>query len=326
MATNTAPGTAAWASFSPMNPTTTQHDFRFPRRPDHLAADRYGSDLNNAASPAHSKASSDLRSSLQELRLDISSTYDSVQDRLNQFEAFPSGKHGRGSHFNDIQEMQREDPLAIQVWKFYARTKLLLPDQQRMENLSWRMMHGTLIRRRHEQLSKYVLLNFLLGNVPRRALTACSFFHRRERPGLTRNISNNAPSGIAQQLRKSSEQDYASQAELMNIDDFIFPDSAATPLASHAEIPVAPHHDGEDMQGVTTSHSHSSAIPIKSRKDPQQRFTPQSVPFPPRHQGEFNYVTRHHRKTSIDDRRVSSISYALTLNGFDALAFPSHIQ
>ncbi|CAI4211123.1 unnamed protein product [Parascedosporium putredinis] len=81
-----------------------------------------------------------------------------------------------------------------------------------MENLTWRMMHGALMRRRHEQL------------------------RRRERPALMRNPSNNAPSGIAQQLQKSSEQEYSSQSELMNLDDFIFSDSAATPLASQGDI------------------------------------------------------------------------------------------
>ncbi|CAE6369262.1 unnamed protein product [Rhizoctonia solani] len=33
-----------------------------------------------------------------------------------------------------------EHPLATQVWKMYAKTKASLPHQQRMENLTWRMM------------------------------------------------------------------------------------------------------------------------------------------------------------------------------------------
>ncbi|KAH7335898.1 hypothetical protein B0J17DRAFT_668319 [Rhizoctonia solani] len=39
------------------------------------------------------------------------------------------GDGGRGEH-----------PLAAQVWKMYAKTKAGLPHQQRMENLTWRMM------------------------------------------------------------------------------------------------------------------------------------------------------------------------------------------
>lgn len=279
MAANTSPGAASWTSFTSMNPTTTQHDFRFPRRPEYLGVDRYTPHLhNNVASPAHSKASSELRSSLQDLKLDISSTYETAQERLLRDDTLSPDRQGRDSRGAGLHQM-REDPLAIQVWKFYARTKQLLPDQQRMENLTWRMMHGALMRRRHEQL------------------------RRRERPALMRNPSNNAPSGIAQQLQKSSEQEYSSQSELMNLDDFIFSDSAATPLASQGDISLVSGRDC-DMQGVAPSHANASAIPIKSRKDAQQRFAPQSVPFPPRHPGEFNYVTRHHRKTSIDDRRT----------------------
>ena len=36
--------------------------------------------------------------------------------------------------------MQKEDPLATQVWKLYARTKATLPHAHRMENITWRMM------------------------------------------------------------------------------------------------------------------------------------------------------------------------------------------
>ena len=45
------------------------------------------------------------------------------------------------------EELQREDPLATQVWRLYARTKANLPHAQRMENLTWRMM-GMALRRK----------------------------------------------------------------------------------------------------------------------------------------------------------------------------------
>lgn len=47
--------------------------------------------------------------------------------------------------------MARDDPLATQVWKMYARTKAGLPHAQRMENLTWRMMALALRRRREEE-------------------------------------------------------------------------------------------------------------------------------------------------------------------------------
>ncbi|KNZ80519.1 PH and SEC7 domain-containing protein C11E3.11c [Termitomyces sp. J132] len=40
----------------------------------------------------------------------------------------------------DPAQLAKEDPLATQVWKMYARTKATLPHAQRMENLTWRMM------------------------------------------------------------------------------------------------------------------------------------------------------------------------------------------
>ena len=82
----------------------------------------------------------------------------------------------------------------------------------------------------------------------------------------------------------------------MNLDDFIFSENMGTP-AGFMSPPSADRH-GEEASG----------IPIKSRKNASINFVPQSVPH---HQqraedNEFNYVQRHHRKTSIDERRVSA--------------------
>jgi GATA-binding protein len=92
----------------------------------------------------------------------------------------------------------------------------------------------------------------------------------------------------------------------MNLDDFIFSDNISTP-AGIATSP-SPENHKKDME--KSSHTVASAIPIKIRKEPPQpQFTiPQSVPVPhhaPRSNEEFNYVQRHVRKTSIDERRVS---------------------
>ena len=45
------------------------------------------------------------------------------------------------------EDAARKDPLAAQVWKAYARARETLPNGQRMENLTWRMMHLTLKKR-----------------------------------------------------------------------------------------------------------------------------------------------------------------------------------
>lgn len=93
----------------------------------------------------------------------------------------------------------------------------------------------------------------------------------------------------------------------MNLDDLIVPDSIAPPTGfSDSPSPDAPKHL-EDKPLRT----HISAIPIKHRQASLPHFVPQSVPVPahaPNAQHEFGYITRHHRKTSIDERRVSFLS------------------
>ncbi|KAI0320784.1 hypothetical protein OF83DRAFT_1103200 [Amylostereum chailletii] len=51
----------------------------------------------------------------------------------------------------DTDKLAKEDPLAAQVWKMYARTKANLPHAQRMENLTWRMMALALKKKKDEE-------------------------------------------------------------------------------------------------------------------------------------------------------------------------------
>jgi len=52
---------------------------------------------------------------------------------------------------NDPEKMAKEDPLAAQVWRMYAKTRATLPHAQRMENLTWRMMAVTLKKQKDEE-------------------------------------------------------------------------------------------------------------------------------------------------------------------------------
>lgn len=52
--------------------------------------------------------------------------------------------------------MAKEDPLAAQVWKMYARTKSTQPHAHRMENLTWRMMALALKKKKEEEERKSV--------------------------------------------------------------------------------------------------------------------------------------------------------------------------
>jgi GATA-binding protein, other eukaryote len=277
-----------------MNPTSTEHDYRFPRRPVKGAVATGKHARGDAAVPrsAAGFGTTGMRASLPPLNLE----HDLA--KLSRIQVFDNLRSGAASSTQSVDEMQRQDPLAAQVWRFFSKTKQALPNQQRMENLTWRMMHSSLRSRQTGPSSRCVSLRLWRDAVP--VAQFCSdMTSRPARPSVV-----NTPSGIAQ-LRKSSEKNVL-QPEPMHLDDLIDAKNVATP--DHAS-PAG----GLKNEPAESAHAVTSAIPIsKSRKDAvAQRFNPHSVPIPP-HQREFGYVTRHHRKTSIDDRRVSE---ALSVTG-----------
>ncbi|KAA6413843.1 MAG: putative nitrogen regulatory areA [Lasallia pustulata] len=207
--------------------------------------------------------------------LDLSTEHKLARKELLRDAFFPNWKDDASSaDLEHPDEMQRKDPLATQIWKLYSKTKTQLPNQERMENLTWRMMAMSLKRKEREQAKL-----------------------------LSRKSANtSAPSGIAQ-LRKSVDQSSAPSSDSMNLDDFIFPSSIASPSdASASPLP-------EDQPSMSGS-SIATAIPIKMRKEMQDQqhpnFPPASAPLPPQagqRNHEFDYVQRRIRKTSIDERR-----------------------
>lgn len=147
-----------------MDPTTTEHDWRFPRRPDshrtpdHMFGDgSHGRDQNhddgNGAPPAPITNGVDAVSNNNVLG---SALFPSLDN------AVPIDSAGQ------LQQLQHEDPLAAQVWKFFSKTKQQLPNQQRMENLTWRMMALNMRRRKeqqeHEQI-RYLLIFLKLSKI-----------------------------------------------------------------------------------------------------------------------------------------------------------------
>jgi GATA-binding protein len=125
-------------------------------------------------------------------------------------------------------------------------------------------------------------------------------------PASAAAAARSAPSGIAQ-LRQSVDQHRQTpQPDAMNLDDFIFPSSVGSP----AGLPESPSNE--------TKASNASAPAIPIRKPTQSHDQNLSLarasapPVPPlvTREYEFGYVQRHVRKTSIDERRVSSLSLA----------------
>ncbi|KFY44433.1 hypothetical protein V494_01479, partial [Pseudogymnoascus sp. VKM F-4513 (FW-928)] len=204
---------------------------------------------------------------------------------------FPTWKDGASgaAELDSPDEMQRRDPLATQIWRLYSKTKKQLPNQERMENLTWRMMAMSLRKRRQEEeaaAARWVLSGGEGVDAPN-----CGSENVRRTDGVYREEEQakaSAPSGIAQ-LRNSMVQGDESP-DNMSIDEFIFSNMASPTDMSPPDL-------RDNMQNAV-----ASAIPIKMRKEPVAAFAPQSVPVT-QHQDEFSYVQRHVRKTSIDERR-----------------------
>ncbi|KAL2269514.1 hypothetical protein VTJ83DRAFT_1698 [Remersonia thermophila] len=338
MAATTSNPFAVSSPLSPMHPTITEHDFRFPRRPGGASAttvprkpDRFDLTLSTSSSsaqlvagtarPTMSWAASKpavapgvaagspaatgsavaagratpkpgaASSALHDLRLDPLLTQGGAHPDFLRTSALPSFQQSVARENRELEEMQKQDPLATQIWRFYTKTKQRLPAQERMENLTWRMMHLTLRR------------NCVAGDTAKSS-------------SRVSGASTNAPSGIAQ-LRKSSSEQTAPPpppppADPMNLDDFINNDNVGTP----AGLAMTPTPTPDTMRQSDDASAHTTAtaaaIPIKPRKEPlqqqqqqqqQQHLGPQSVPAAvhQRPQNEFGFLPRHTRKTSIDE-------------------------
>ncbi|KAL8723129.1 MAG: hypothetical protein Q9225_000533 [Loekoesia sp. 1 TL-2023] len=166
------------------------------------------------------------------------------------------------------EEMQKKDPLGTQIWKLYSRTKSQLPNQERMENLTWRMMAMNLKRK------------------------------EQERARMSQQKTS-APSGIAK-LRQSQDLTNSPDSDPMNLDDYIVPSSVASPTGVTIPSPPTDHT-------AAPSNAVAAAIPIKNRKESDQIPHPNFAPSAPSHDRsrtkEFEYVQRRVRKTSIDETR-----------------------
>ncbi|ODQ56253.1 hypothetical protein SAICODRAFT_4441 [Saitoella complicata NRRL Y-17804] len=57
----------------------------------------------------------------------------------------------QGGATEEEMAMAKEDPLAAQVWRMYAKAKTALPNSARMENLTWRMMAMNLRKKKEAE-------------------------------------------------------------------------------------------------------------------------------------------------------------------------------
>ncbi|KAF2447140.1 hypothetical protein P171DRAFT_356135 [Karstenula rhodostoma CBS 690.94] len=241
---------------------------------------------------------------------------------------FPALKNdAHSAHMESPEEMQRNDPLGTQIWKLYSKTRTQLPNAERMENLTWRMMAMSMRRAERERNRGYGCRNVHLAESPQHpprsldvvdaadeAPPARSQAEREQmRPAPMaappRPQLKSAPSGIAQQLRRSVDQQAhappPADPNAMNLDDFIQPSSVGSP----AGLPPSPR-SSQEMRASAAAAT-KAAIPIRKANQHHEQdlslahASAPSVP-PALHRdrdNEFGYVQRRVRKTSIDERR-----------------------
>lgn len=173
-----------------MSPTSTEHDFRFPRRPADSGPGDIKPEQSERSAPARTnkstgtasiianggpsnthrantntstsrpKNTTEMRGSLKEVRFDLSKTLDNARGTLSKTDAFAGFQDGIAGMSTSPDDLGKEDPLAAQVWRFFSKTKQNLPNQERMENLTWRMMHASLRKQQlaNDESSRYGFL------------------------------------------------------------------------------------------------------------------------------------------------------------------------
>jgi GATA-binding protein, other eukaryote len=114
-------------------------------------------DQLHQSSQAESQRLNTLKEGATNAKLDLSPTDAIARNELLRGSFFPDWKDDSSSNadIDSPREMQKKDPLATQIWKLYSRTKNQLPNQERMENLTWRMMALTL--KRKQEAARFVM-------------------------------------------------------------------------------------------------------------------------------------------------------------------------
>ncbi|KAL4770801.1 nitrogen regulatory protein area [Aspergillus nidulans var. acristatus] len=245
----------------------TSHDFADPDR---------SSVARNANRPSRRFAAPPQLS--DDFSLESPTDSAQVHDNLLQDSLFPEWKANSPRGVDSPDEMQKKDPLATQIWKLYSRTKAQLPNQERMENLTWRMMALSLRRQERERAQQQARASSQKSPVP--GMSGIAQLRLSDR-------SSNTPTTAADTV-----------SDAMNLDDFI--------------IPFSPS-DHPSPSTTKASEATTGAIPIKARRDQSaSEATPVPASFPhpaqdQRRESEFGYVPRRVRKTSIDERQFFNL-------------------
>lgn len=267
-------------------------------------------DLSHIAASNTKSKNNDVQSS----NLDLSTPDSLARDELLRNSTFADwDDHDNASTaLDNPDELQKQDPLGTQIWKLYSRTKSRLPNQERMENLTWRMMAMNLRRREQQMQAQAAYEKKTQPGSDLRQAGADSLPSAKQTK-LKSPPPVSGPSGIAQQLRRSIDQPVELEltSEPMNLDDFIVPSSIASPAGITSPAPNEGLIQNKAPQGsanirITPRNKRSVQIPMNL---PPSSMPQSSVAL--NRSSEFDYVQRRVRKTSIDERRGVSFDHLI---------------
>ncbi|RKF56705.1 Nitrogen regulatory protein areA [Erysiphe neolycopersici] len=263
-----------------METLATEHDFRFPRRPIHtndtIASSSPHGTISDFEVGNHNYGTSETVLGPDHLKMLNSAA--EIKTRVKMLHGtFPNWKGNPTSvDFGPTGELCKKDSLTAQILGLYTDTKLNLPNQERMKNLTWRMMSMSLQKTRSQS-------------------------------SASSSMSSSVSSGIAQ-LRQSAFQNASTSdsahgpSNTMVVDDLLENDMTFSNSNMNSfSFSLEPDHGETDERSSNTA---ACAIPIKATAASVRWPCHQSVQTPrisPRSKQEFGYVNRHVRKTSIDE-------------------------
>ena len=142
--------------------SNTKSSPRHVRFPD----DQHRDSVSGASSAIASLTSQSTLETLS-TRLDLSPTEKDARKGLLRESFFGHWKDD-ASHIeaDTPEEMQKNDPLGTQIWKLYHKTKGQLPNSERLENLTWRMMSMNLRRKQLAESQRYTKVVFYVQHWP----------------------------------------------------------------------------------------------------------------------------------------------------------------
>jgi hypothetical protein len=265
------------ASSSPA-PSQQQHQFPHqssayyhPSNPHHQLHNST-STSSTSASATSSTFQSLISQSTADTKLELSPQDGAVRRGVLQEAYFPTWKDDTASGgLESPEEMQQKDPLATQVWKLYSKAKSQLPNAERMENLTWRMMSMNL---RRLELERKGLVTTRVDSLIHNAVCIDSIVltvylpqgpetrdrqHERSRPAGQWHCSIEKGLGPLDALHSASHphgQQRPNEPRRLHPPD----------LNWHARGPVALPFRREDGQLVGLGHSHPQAKPTAQRR------------------------------------------------------------